>query len=87
MLNVTEKGGELNLADRNNEEGPSSASFDDNGDKFGVDRTEGIVARHAGHSDIVDAVLRFPRLGKDVAELALPYHTSPERHICGGQKN
>lgn len=72
----------LNLAKWNNEEGPSSAGFDDNRNEFGVDRTEGSVPRHAGHPDIVDAVLSFPRLGEDVAEFALSDHTSPERHVC-----
>lgn len=76
---------ELNLADRNNEEGPSSASFDDNSDELGVDRAEGAVPRHAGHSDVVDALLAFPRLSEDMAELALPDHASPERHTCGGK--
>ncbi len=84
MLNVTQRG--LNLADRNDEEGPASAGFDDDGDEFGADRAEGAVPRHAGHSDVVDAVLGFPRLGEDVAELALPDHTSPERHSWGGKK-
>lgn len=80
MLDVTWRWS--NLADGNNEEGPSSAGFDDDGDEFGVDRTEGTVPRHAGHSDIVDAVLGFPRLGEDVPELTLPDHTSSERHVC-----
>lgn len=83
-LNVKPRG--PNLADGNNEEGPSSAGFDDYGDEFGVDRAQGGVPRHAGHPDVVDAVLRFPRLGEDVAELALPDHTSPERHVCGENK-
>jgi len=76
--------GASHLADGNDEEGPSSAGFDDNGDEFGVDRTEAGVPRHAGHPHVVDAVLGFPRLGKDVAELALPDDTAPERHVCGG---
>lgn len=71
-----------NLGDGNNEEGPSSTSFDDDGDELGVDRGEGTVPRHPGHPDVVDAVLRLPCLRKDVAELALPDHT-PERHRCG----
>lgn len=71
------------LADRNNEECPSSPRFDDNSNEFGVDRTEGAVPRHPGHSDVVDAVLGLPRLGEDVAEFALPHHTTPERHVCG----
>lgn len=86
-LSDAECNAESNLADRNDEEGPPSSGFDDDGDEFGADRAEGTVPSHAGHSDVVDAVLSFPRLGEDVAELALPDHTSPERHICGGGKN
>lgn len=86
MLNVMQRG-VLNLADGNNKEGPSSSSFDDNSDEFGVDRTEGSVPRDAGHPDVIDAVLSFPRLGEDVAELALPDHSSPERHVCGENNN
>ena len=85
MLNVRQRG--LNLADGNDEEGPSSSCFDDNGDEFGVDRAELGVPRDAGHSDVIDAVLSFPRLGEDVAELALPDHSSPERHVCGDETN
>lgn len=70
----------LNLVDWNDEEGPSSACFDDDGEEFWVDRTEGTVPRHTGHSDIVDAVLGLPRLSKNMAELALPHHAAPERH-------
>lgn len=75
----------MNLANRNDEESPSPAGLDDDGDEFGVDGAEGSVPRYAGHSDVVNAVLSFPRLGEDVAELALPDHTSPERHVCGGK--
>lgn len=69
-----------NLADWNDEEGSSSTCFDDNGDKFGVDRTEGTVPCNPGHSYVVNAVLGFPSLGEDVAEFALSDHTSPEGH-------
>lgn len=71
------------LADRHDEEGPASSGFDDDGDELGVDGTEGVVPRHPGHSDVVDAVLGFPRLRKDVAELALTDHASAERHDGG----
>lgn len=75
--------GRLNLADGDDEEGPPSAGLDDDGDEFGVDGAEAAVPRHAGHPDVVDAVLGFPRLREDVAELALADHTAPERHVCG----
>ena len=70
-----------NLVDRNIEEAPSSTRFDDDGDEFGVDGAERRVPSHPGHPDVIDAVLGFPCLGKDVAELALSDHTTPERHI------
>lgn len=73
------------LGDRNDEERPSSAGFDDHSDEFRVDGTEGAVPGHTRHPDVVDAVLALPRLGEDVAELALPDHPSPERHICDGR--
>lgn len=73
---------ELNLADRNDEEGPSSARFDDNGDEFGVDRAKGAVPRRAGQADVVNALLAFPHLGVDMAELALP----DKSHTCGGKE-
>lgn len=77
----------LNLANRYNKEGSSSTSFNDNCNEFWVDCTEGTVPGDAGHADIIDAVFTFPYLGKDVAELALPDHTSSERHFCGGKEN
>lgn len=76
-----------NLADRDHKEGSSSSGFDDDGDEFGADRTQGTVPGNAGHSDVVDAVFGLPRLSKNVAEFALPDHASPERHICGDEKN
>lgn len=75
----------LNLANRDHEEGPSSASFNDNRNEFWVDRTQGTVPGDAGHADIIDAVLTFPHLCKDVAELALSDHTSSERHFSDGK--
>lgn len=71
-----------NLADGHDEKGASAAGLDDDGDELGVDGAERGVPRHAGHAHVVDAVLGLPGLGEDVAELALPDHTSPERHIC-----
>lgn len=70
--------GKLNLANWDNKEGSSSASFNYNRNEFWVDRTQGTVPGDAGHADVIDAVLAFPHLGKDVAELALSDHTSSE---------
>lgn len=77
--------GKLNLANGDNKEGPSSASLDNNCNEFWVDCTEGTVPGDAGHADVIDAVLAFPHLGKDVAELALSDHTSSERHFSDGK--
>lgn len=76
----------LNLANWDNKEGPSSTSFNNNCNELWVDGTERTVPSDAGHADVVDAVFAFPHLGKDVAKLALPDHTSSERHFSARKK-
>lgn len=76
----------LNLANWDNKEGPSSTSFNDNCNELWVDGTEWTVPGDAGHADVIDTVFAFPHLGKDVAELALPDHTSSERHFSDRKK-
>ncbi|KAK0149436.1 hypothetical protein N1851_009834 [Merluccius polli] len=64
-------------------EGPSPASLYDDSDELGVDGAEGAVPGDARHPDVVDAMLRFPGLGEDMAELALPDNSPSEGHDCG----
>lgn len=71
-----------NLADGDHEENPAASRFDDDGNELGVDGAQRAVPRHPRHSHVVQAVLGFPCLREDMAELALPHHTSPERHFA-----
>lgn len=69
------------LLQRKDEESSAPAGLYDDGNKLGVDGTEGAVPRHPGDTDVIVALVVPHRLAKDVTELALS-HNSPQ-HICG----
>lgn len=68
------------LKQREDEEGSAPTGLDDDGDKFGVDGTEGAVPCDTGDADVIIALVVLQRLAKDMTELTRSYH-SPE-HIC-----
>lgn len=69
------------LGQRQDNEGTSTPSLHNNGQEFGVDRTEGAVPCDLGHPDVLVGLVSLCGLPKHMAELALPNHTSA--HGCG----
>jgi len=67
------------LLQRKYKKGSSPAGVYDDGNKFGVDGTEGAVPCDPGHADVIVALVVPHGLTEDVAELALS-HNSPQ-HI------
>lgn len=67
------------LKQREDEEGSAPTGLDDDGDKFGVDGTEGAVPCDPGDADVVIALVVLHCLAKDMTELTRSHH-SPE-HI------
>lgn len=82
MRDQEQKDREPNLGDWKHQEGSTAAHFQDDGNELGVDGTQRAVPRHTGHPHIVDAVLRPPRLAKDMTELALPDEGHVWRQKC-----
>lgn len=71
------------LGDGQDQEGPSSAGFNDDRQELWVDGAEGAVPRHLGDADVIVGLLGLDRLAEDVAELALPHDAAT--HGCGGE--
>lgn len=63
------------LLKREYNEGSAPTGLYNDGNKFGVNRTEGTVPGDPWHPDVIVALIIFHRLAKNMAELALPDHT------------
>lgn len=67
------------LLERKYKKSTSPAGLYDDGDKLGVDGTEGAIPRDPGHADVIVALVVPHGLAEHVTELALS-HNSPH-HI------